>query len=115
MKFSKYLILILCLGFLCSFAPVRGERLNIKESDSKDYLINHGYSPEIVRLIKLQEVRTVGKKRIEDNNKFVKLLKNLYYERDLTMPLNDFGHNEIITPEAPSYETLPQFIQNESL
>lgn len=102
MKLVKYICISLCLSLsaVC-FAQQHKPTLNINDLDSKDYILNHGHSPEIVRMINLQKERTEpDARKVKKNNRFVKFLKNLYYERDLSMPVRDFGNNRISTPES---------------
>lgn len=110
MKFAKYLTLSFLFAFLCGYTFVLAERLNTERVNSEEYLRNHGHSPEVIRMIKMQEVRTVGEKKVKESNRIVKFLKNIYYERNLTMPLEDFGQQDIISPEAPPHDSAPRKI-----
>ncbi len=75
--------------------------LKMDDTSSPDYLINHGHSPEIIRLVETQQNKTLTKdEKIKTNNKFVKFWKNIFYERTITLPLDDFGYSTIKTPEA---------------
>ena len=96
---SKYLFLTLCLVCFGNFSV---NALGVNEIDSEEYLLNHGHSAEIVRMVQLQEKRTENSQReLNKSNKFVKFWKNIFYEKDVTLPLSDFGYNNILTPEAP--------------
>ena len=116
MKPVKYLILVLFLVALFGLIKTPANAiLGVDETDSEEYLLNHGHSRDITRMIELQEKRTLAKgNEIEKNNRFVKFMKNLYYERVLTLPLHDFGHNDITTPESPKkdsfFEELPELL-----
>ena len=99
MKFIKYFLLILCVVCLGSFSA---NALNVTEIDSEEYLLNHGHSKEVVRIINLQEKRAGGEqKEIENHSKFVKFWRNIFFEKDATLPLKDFGYNDIPTVESP--------------
>lgn len=52
MKVIKYLLLTLCLASLSSFSV---NAMTVKDGDTEEYLLNHGHSKEIVRMINLQE------------------------------------------------------------
>ena len=99
---NPFLILILCLVILGSFAKMPVNALTQKDAVEEAYFIKHGHSDEIIRMIELQKSRIEPEeKKIKKNNRFVKFFKNLFYERDITMPLSDFGQDRIITVEAP--------------
>ncbi len=101
MKFVKYSVLALFVGFTCSINPTFADTLDTEKADSREYLLNYGHSPDVVRMVELQKTRSIGVCQAEKNNRVMKFLKNLYYERNLTMPLQDFGQSSIETPEAP--------------
>ena len=68
-------------------------------------------------MINLQKARTEGVVEIpsKSENKFKKFFKNIWFEQDLTMPVTDFGYNDIKTVETDSKlfsEDLTQPIQN---
>ena len=69
---------------------------------SEKYLIDHGHSQEIVRMINLQKERTEGKVATpsQSQNKIKKFFKNIWFEQDLTMPGTDFGYSNIKTVET---------------
>ncbi len=121
MRFVKCLALAIFVSFICLINQGYAKRLSVEEVDSREYLLNHGHSPEVYRLIELQNARILGKKinsegeEIKSNNKLVKFLKNLYYERDFTLPLYNFGQHPIETPEAPPPGSIPQRIQDSDL
>jgi len=99
--FKSVLLTFLIGAGLCSF---QAKAMEPTDCTSEKYLIDHGHSPEIVRMINLQKERTEGNinntKRSKSQNKFMKVLKNLWYEEDLTLPINDFGYNNITTVET---------------
>lgn len=72
------------------------------EPTSEKYLIDHGHSPEVIRMINLQKERTEGKAVTpsRSQNKIKKFFKNIWFEQDLTMPGSDFGYNDIKTVET---------------
>lgn len=111
MKFFKYLLFAVCFSILVSFSFVNAKSLTPDEVTSKDYIINHGHSPEVYRLIEIQEKRTLGLENSKQKSRPVKFLKNLYYERDLTSPFSDFGYFNIEVPETPSKRTIPKKIE----
>lgn len=100
MKNFYILILMFCLA-------VSGSANALKSTDANtpEYIEKHGHSYEIIRMMELQKARVEPEKpeHREDktNNRFVRFFKNIFYERDLTMPLNDFGHDRVRTPEEP--------------
>lgn len=76
----------------------------LEETDatSEKYLIDHGHSKEIIRMINLQKSRAEGNMKVEikENKWYGKLFKNLWYEQDVTLPITDFGHRDVKTPET---------------
>lgn len=109
----KFLTITLFLPVLCGFISLSAnaaERLTSEKANSREYLINHGHSPEAVRMLELQKQRIIGEKQVKSNNRAVKFLKNLYHERDITMPLSDFGQSDISSPEAPLPNSIPKTI-----
>lgn len=102
MKLFKYITTgILSITAVLAFSTT-SSALGVTESSSKEYLINHGHSQETVRMIELQQKRTLtSDEEINTNNKFMKIFKNLFYSKNILLPSRDFGHNHIITPESP--------------
>ncbi|HSA06262.1 MAG TPA: hypothetical protein P5556_03710 [Candidatus Gastranaerophilales bacterium] len=102
MKTVKYTILALFLGILCGAIKLPASALGVHEMDSQEYLLNHGHSKEIIRMVDIQERRTLAKETDDvTNSKFKKFFRNLIYEKDITMPVKDFGFNAVSTPESP--------------
>ena len=100
-KYSIFSSLILCL-VIGSFAQMPVNALTQNDVVEEEYLIKHGHSDEIVRMMELQKSRLEPEeKKIKKNNRFVKFFKNLFYERDITMPLVDFGQDRVRTVESP--------------
>lgn len=109
----RYLVLTLLLPVLCGFIAISAnatERLSTQEADSPEYLLNHGHSPEVVRMIQVQERRTIGKET-KSSNRLVKFMKNLYHERDFTLSLTDFGQSPVSSAEAPLDNSMPKVIK----
>jgi len=108
LKTIKVLLLIISIGGFLHDLPAKA--LEPMDATSDEYLINHGHSPEIVRLINLQKERTEGKgvTHTVSEGKVKKFFKNIWFEQDLTMPLNDFGYNEVKTVETNQSEVIPK-------
>lgn len=100
---AKY-IAVLLLAQVMSGALILSSsaKLDAHKMDSDEYILNHGHSKEMVRLIN-QQKRTVTAEEpnVRENNRFVKFFKNLFYERDMTLPTKDLGRHVISTPESP--------------
>ncbi|OGI00116.1 MAG: hypothetical protein A2Y25_07415 [Candidatus Melainabacteria bacterium GWF2_37_15] len=100
MRVVKYLLLI---GLVVMIMPAFA--LKSTEVSEEKYLLDHGHSDEIVRMMELQKSRLEGDKpehkEFKTSNRIVKFFKNLFYERDITMPLNDFGQDRVTTVESP--------------
>ncbi len=101
------LFLVLLMTLVINNLPVKA--LAPTDATSEKYLIDHGHSPEIVRMINLQKERIEGNSgvRSESQNKFKKFLKNLWFEQDMTMPLTDFGYNKVTTVETDKSKVIP--------
>jgi hypothetical protein len=102
MKF-KYIAAMLGVFALSTFVMLSASaKLGVEEITSEEYILNHGHSKEISRMIKQQErTITAEEPNVVQNGRFKKIWKNLFYERDLTLPTKDLGRNVISTPEAP--------------
>lgn len=76
--------------------------LTPEDPTSETYLLNHGHSQEIVRMINLQKARTEGNisTPLKSEGKCKKFFKNLWYAQDLTLPTSDFGYNDIKAVET---------------
>lgn len=100
MKNFKYILLTFCL-----IASLGAHALRANEASEREYILNHGHSEEIVRMIELQKSRTERPrpehKKFKNSNRLIKLFKNLFYERDITMPLEKFGQDKMRTVESP--------------
>jgi hypothetical protein len=98
----KIKIFLLFALIMISTAPVLAEQMTPSDCTSEKYLIDHGHSPEVIRMINLQKARTQGTEAtvITTDNKFVKFWKNLWVEQDVTMPLTDFGASSVKTVET---------------
>ena len=113
MRVIKYLLLI---GLVVMVMPAFALRTN--EVTEEKYLIDHGHSDEIVRMMELQKSRLeinneepikeepktfwgkVGKHM--ENSRITKFCRNLIYERDVTMPTEKFGQDRVRTVESPN-------------
>lgn len=94
----RLFILVLSILF---FNILSSKAISPTDPTSEKYLIDHGHSPELVRMINLQKARTEGSiPTPQRHNKFVKFFKNLWFDQDLTEPITDFGYNTITTPET---------------
>jgi hypothetical protein len=84
------------------FNNLPSKALEPTETTSEKYLLDHGHSPEIVRMINLQKERTEGKvtEASKSQNQVKKFLKNLWFEQDLTMPTTDFGYRKVNSVET---------------
>ena len=95
---------LLCLNLLIAGVVYSfpSKALDPTEPTSEKYLIDHGHSQEIIRMINLQKERTEGKIAVpsKSQGRLKKILKNLWFEQDLTMPITDFGYNDIKTVET---------------
>ena len=107
MRLKIFLVLISAVA-IGNFNSSTSFALGPVDCTSEHYLIDHGHSPELVRMINLQKDRTEGKAVAlsKPHGKIVKFLKNLWFEQDATLPLTDFGYNEVKSPEA-SKSTIP--------
>jgi len=101
MKFSKkiiYIKAILAISLICS---VSVKALTPEEAASEEYILQHGHSPEIVRMINIQKSRLEKEAPpVKTNNWLQKFIKNLIYESDLTIPNEDFGYRKIKSVET---------------
>jgi len=109
LKTIKVLLLIISIGGFLHDLPAKA--LDPNDATTEQYLLNHGHSSEIVRMINLQKERTEGKVEQPSvtENKFKKFFKNLWYEQDLTMPVNDFGYNNINVVETNKSKLQPAY------
>jgi len=98
----KVIIIFVSLIVVGIFNNPPALALNPTECTSEKYLINHGHSQEIIRMINLQKERTEGKltEASKSQNKIKKFFKNIWFEQDVTLPVNDFGYNVINTVET---------------
>ena len=100
LKTFKLVLLTLLLGTSINNFPAKA--MEPTECTTEQYLLDHGHSPEISRMVTLQKERAEGKvhKRTQSENKFKKVLKNLWYEEDATLSIKDFGYNDIHSVET---------------
>lgn len=100
MRLIKCLVLIFCM-----FISLGANALKSTDITKEQYLINHGHSDDMVRMVEIQKSRLEPEKpehkKFETKSRFVKFFKNIFYEKDLTMPLEDFGQDRIRTVESP--------------
>jgi len=82
------------------------------EGTSEKYLENHGHSKEIIRMINLQKERTEGNvvEVSQRESKFKKFIKNLWFEKDATLPVSDFGYSAIDSVET-SKSSIPPTVK----
>lgn len=101
MKMIKYI----CFLYLATFLILPAHALKSNEVSEEKYLIDHGHSDEIVRMIDLQKSRvekdTPNQKKFEKSNRLKKFFQNLFRERDMTLPTETFGLDRIQTVESP--------------
>ncbi len=100
MKKFKTLFLVLCV---CISAGAYA--LSPEEANSKEYIYNHGHSPEMIRIMELQKARTEPESpenmEVKPTNRFVKFFRNIFYERDATTSVDNFGQESIMSSERP--------------
>lgn len=100
MKFYNVLVLAFCLIISSSAIALKSN-----EANQPEYIKKHGHSDEISRIIELQKARLEPEKpehmEVKTSNRFIKFFKNLFYERDISMPLNNFGNQRVRTVESP--------------
>jgi hypothetical protein len=100
-KFSLVISVTLIIVGLCC---ISSKAMSPEDSVNGDYLIKHGYSPEMVRLINLQKER-IGQEgdtstdnslseNIKLKDKAKKVIKQMYETSDVTMSPN-FANNRI--------------------
>jgi len=108
MRLKAFLVVIslIAVGFSNSCPS---SALTPYEPTSEKYLIDHGHSKEIVRMINLQKDRTEGNlvDPPKSQNKFKKFFKNIWFEQDFTMPVTDFGYNDIKSVETDKSKIPP--------
>jgi len=111
LKAFRLLFLALLIGVVVYSLPSKA--LDPTEPTSEKYLINHGHSQEIIRMINLQKDRTEGKILIpsKSHGKLKKFLKNVWFEQDITLPTNDFGYGEIKSIETDK-STIPPVVKS---
>lgn len=100
MSFRTVIIMIsaMLIGIYNNLPAFAMERT---DCTSEKYLIDHGHSPEIIRMINLQKARTEENVPVQPpENKIKKFLKNLWFAQDLTMPSSDFGYSTVNTVET---------------
>lgn len=100
---AKYIAVLLLTQVMSGALMLSSSaKLGTQRMDSDEYILNHGHSKDMVRMIN-QQKRTVTAEEpnVRENGRFVKFFKNLFYERDLTLPTKDLGRHVISTPEAP--------------
>lgn len=109
MRIKVFLIFIsiITLG-ICGNIP--SNAMEPTDCTNEKYLLDHGHSKEIVRMINLQKDRTEGKAVVAPKSewKIKKFFKNIWFEQDLTLPVNDFGFNDIKTTETDKLPTIPK-------
>lgn len=73
-----------------------------EDSTSEKYILDHGHSKEIVRMINLQKSRTEGTGEFEaqKHGQFVNFLRNIWFDQDVSASANEFGCNYIRTVET---------------
>jgi len=111
LKIFKLFLLILLVGGTLNILPAKA--LDPTEATSEKYLIDHGHSPEVVRMINLQKERAEGKTTVtppKPEGKIKKFIKNIWFEQDTTMPLTDFGYSNVKTVETDK-SLIPATIQ----
>jgi hypothetical protein len=102
MRLKAFKLFFLALLIAGVFNRLPSTALNPTDSTSEQYLLNHGHSEELIRMINLQKERTEGNATVssQSENKFKKFFKNLWFEQDLTLPVTDFGYNNIKSVET---------------
>jgi len=102
MRLKVFRLFFLSLLIGVAFNNLPSKALTPTDPTSEKYLIEHGHSKEIVRMINLQKDRIEGKVLTApvSENKFKKFFKNIWFYQDVTMPITDFGYSEIKSPET---------------
>jgi len=106
---SKIFIALLTVISFLAISTTEAASLVTSEASSEKYLYEHGHSKDLIRMINIQKDRTESntdealRPKSEHQGPFKKLLKNLWFEKDITLPLSDFGHDEIETPETDRF------------
>ncbi|OGH95368.1 MAG: hypothetical protein A2039_01135 [Candidatus Melainabacteria bacterium GWA2_34_9] len=117
LKAFRLLFLVLLMGVVVYSLPSKA--LDPAEPTSEKYLIDHGHSQEIIRMINLQKERTEGKVIVpsKSEGKFKKFFKNVWFEQDLTLPVTDFGYAQTKSAETgkssipPAIKAVPPTIK----
>lgn len=112
MRLKAFLVFISIIS-IGIFNNLPSSALSPTDPTSEKYLLDHGHSKEIVRMINLQKDRTEGKAVVapKSQGKIKKFFKNLWYEQDVSMPVTDFGFNEIKSPETAKDINLPKNVK----
>lgn len=114
MKNINYILIVLVVLVSVSASA---KVLRTDEAAEEEYLIKHGHSDEIVRLIELQKKRLqpADESQVVEqekgfwgkiweaikNSRATKFARNMFYEGDLTMPNEKFGEDRVKTVESP--------------
>jgi hypothetical protein len=102
MKFKYIAAMLGVFALSTSFMLSAPAKLGSDKTVSDEYILNHGHSKEMVRMINQQERTIIAEEpNVREDGRLKKIWKNLFYERDLTLPTQDLGRNVISTPEAP--------------
>ncbi len=104
MRIKAFLLFLSVLLVMVLNCPP-SKALTPADITSEKYLIDHGHSKEIVRMINLQKERDEGKASptSKSQGRAKKFLKNLWYEQDVTLPTKDFGYNDVKTVETEQF------------
>jgi len=111
LKAFRLLFLALLIGGAVYSLPSKA--LAPTEPTSEKYLIDHGHSQEIIRMINLQKERTEGKVVVpsKSEGKIKKFFKNVWFEQDLTLPVTDFGYAQTKSAETGK-STIPPAVKS---
>jgi len=89
-----FFITLAVIGLCC----ISSRAMAPTESTNAEYLKNHGYSPEMIRLVNMQKERieqtNISEKKGIGNSKVGKTIKQWFRVSDVTMG-PDFGSNSI--------------------
>ena len=103
--FMRVMIILISAITIVIFNTASVMAMEETEATSEKYLIDHGHSLEVIRLINLQKKRAGGNTELEikQNSPIKKFFKNLWFEQDATMPVSDFGQRKVKTAETDEF------------
>lgn len=97
----KLMLIRKLVGFVLGLAIaglhcLSANALTPQEFSSNQYLDNHGYSPEVIRMVNIQKSRTEDTQlpAVYNYSKVRNLMRNLY-KSNIMYPLTPFGSDKI--------------------